>query len=211
MKLDFLPPHTLNDGAEHHYCLRCHGEPVEWRTTGGRRHCACPACGHIADRALVLDPAVRWWTDADGEYWHETAGVFVHDVRGRLLFFDRTAFPFGLTIPAGHVECGEHPGEAAARELREETGIAGTRLEYLARVPVPGDGCRRGADAHLWHVYRTADALDTGLEVHLGPEGTSAVWLTPDEALNHPVPVTYAVRRLLDTYRGAPVPSRAAG
>ncbi|MEU6093645.1 NUDIX hydrolase [Streptomyces sp. NPDC047079] len=209
MNLDFLPPHALRDGAVHHYCLRCRSASVEWRTAGTRRHAVCLACGHVGDRALVLDPAVRWWTDTEGEYWHETAGVFVRDARGRLLFFDRTAFPFGLTIPAGHVECHEHADEAAVRELREETGITGERLEHLTRTPLPGDGCRRGADAHLWHVYRTADPVDTDLAVQLGPEGTSALWLTPDEALNRPV--TYAVRRLLQQCRGALVPSRAAG
>ncbi|MEV6026967.1 NUDIX hydrolase [Streptomyces sp. NPDC052036] len=209
MKLDFLPPGALQDGAVRHYCLRCRGASVQWRTTGARRHSVCLACGHVADRALVLDPAIRWWTDAEGEYWHETAGVFVRDVRGRLLFFDRTAFPFGLTIPAGHVERDEDPDEAAVRELLEETGIAGARLEHLARTPVPGDGCRRGADAHLWHVYRTADAVDADLAVELGPEGTSALWLTPDEALHHPL--TYAVRHLLGQYRAGPAPSRAAG
>ncbi|MEU1599000.1 NUDIX hydrolase [Streptomyces sp. NPDC005708] len=210
MKLDFLPAHALSDGAVHHYCLRCRGEAVRWRTTAdGRRHCVCGACGHAADRALVLDPAVRWWTDDEGEYWHETAGVFVRDVRGRVLLFDRTAFPFGLTIPAGHVECHEHPDEAAARELSEETGIAGEPLEQLATIAVPGDGCRRGADAHLWHVYRTAEAVDADRAVELGPEGTSALWLTPDEALTRPV--THAVGRLLEVFRDALVPSGAAG
>ncbi|MFD0506398.1 NUDIX hydrolase [Streptomyces chiangmaiensis] len=193
----------------HHYCLRCRSESVQWRTAGGRRHCTCLACGHAADRALVLDPAVRWWTDAEGEYWHETAGVFVRDIRGRILLFDRTAFPFGLTIPAGHVECDERPGGAAERELREETGIADERLEHLTRIPVPGDGCRRGADAHLWHVYRTAGEVDADLAVHLGPEGSSAVWLTPAEALDRQV--TYAVRRLLEECRDALVSSCAAG
>jgi 8-oxo-dGTP pyrophosphatase MutT (NUDIX family) len=205
MKLDFVPVHALGDGAVHQYCLRCHGEPVEWRTETGRRHCVCLACGHLGDRALVLDPAVRWWTDAEGEYWHETAGVFVEDVRGRLLFFDRTAYPFGLTIPAGHVEHGESPDEAAVRELREETGITGRRLAPLERTPVPGDGCRRGADAHLWHVYRTAHATEADLAVEIGPEGGTALWLTPDEALEHPV--TYAVRRLLTVCRDALVRS----
>ncbi|MET9049207.1 NUDIX hydrolase [Streptomyces sp. NPDC002387] len=209
MKLDFVPPQALNDGAVHHYCLRCHGESVQWRTAAGRRQCACRSCGHVADRALVLDPEVRWWTDAEGEYWHETAGVFVRDVRGRVLLFDRTAFPFGLTIPAGHVECDEQPDDAAERELREETGIAGRPLEHLARIRVPGDGCRRGADAHLWHVYRTVAEVDADLVVELGPEGSSAVWLTPAEALERPV--TYAVRRLLEDCRDALVSSCAAG
>ncbi|MFF8591626.1 NUDIX hydrolase [Streptomyces sp. NPDC015220] len=199
MKLDFLPPGALTDGVLHQYCLRCHSDQVEWRTDGGRRHAVCRSCGSDAERALVLDPSVRWWTDAEGEYWHETAGVFLCDARGRLLFFDRTAFPFGLTVPAGHVEPQESPGEAAARELEEETGIVCGGLEHVARTPIPGDGCRRGADAHLWHVYRSADAVEADTAVELGPEGTTAVWLTPDEALDRPL--TYAVKHLLAHYK----------
>lgn len=200
MRLDFLPPDVTDDGATHHFCLHCHGEAVEWRTEDGRRYCLCHACGRVADRAVVVDPAINWWTADDGEYWHETAGVFVQDSRGRFLFFDRTAFPFGLTVPAGHVDRGESPEHAAARELAEETGIAAGSLEHLATTPIPGDGCRRGADAHLWHVYRLLSDKGEDVEVTLGPEGTEAVWLTPGEALSRPV--TYAVRCLLDDYAG---------
>ncbi|WP_030933735.1 NUDIX hydrolase [Streptomyces sp. NRRL S-646] len=199
MKLDFLPPDALRDGVVHHYCLHCHRDSVEWRTEGSRRRAVCRVCGNDSDRALVLDPAVRWWTDSEGEYWHETAGVFVRDARGRFLFFDRTAFPFGLTIPAGHVEPSESPDEAAVRELQEETGIVGHRLKHVARTPIPGDGCRRGADAHLWHVYQTVDAVEADVTVELGPEGTTVLWLTPDEALNRPI--TYAVKHLLTYYK----------
>ncbi|MFC9424291.1 NUDIX hydrolase [Streptomyces sp. NPDC056987] len=201
MRLDFLPPRALTDGAVHHYCLRCHEDGVKWRTEDGRRHCVCGACGAVRDRALVLDPAVNWWTDENGEYWHETAGVFARDARGRFLFFDRTAFPFGLTIPAGHVERDEEPHLAAARELEEETGLAARGLAFLGRTPVPGDGCRRGADAHVWQVYH-CEAGDGGeAAVRLGPEGVTAVWLTPEEALKRPL--TLAVRTVLGTYRQA--------
>ncbi|MHA5049694.1 NUDIX hydrolase [Streptomyces sp. SD15] len=198
MRLDFLPSGALTDGATHHYCLSCHSEAVEWRTAGGRRRCACRSCGTVGDRALVLDPAIRWWTDTGGEYWHETAGVFVRDARKRFLFFDRTAFPFGLTVPAGHVERHEAPDLAAARELQEETGITARRLELLDRTPIPGDGCRRGADAHLWHAYYCEADAEGVAELRLGPEGSSAAWLTLDEALRRPL--TFAVRHLLDTY-----------
>ncbi|WP_133917405.1 NUDIX hydrolase [Streptomyces sp. NBC_00582] len=197
MKLDFLPPQALTDGAVHHYCLRCHEDAVRWRTRDGRRHCVCGACGAVRDRALVLDPAVTWWTDEEGEYWHETAGVFVRDARGRFLFFDRTAFPFGLTIPAGHVERDEASSAAAARELAEETGLTARGLAFVGRIPVPGDGCRRGADAHVWDVYHGEVGDGGEAAVRLGPEGVAAVWLTAAEALERPL--TLAVRAVLGT------------
>jgi 8-oxo-dGTP pyrophosphatase MutT (NUDIX family) len=43
----------------------------------------------------------------------------------RLLVFDHVAFPeAGTQVPAGSVDRGETPAEAALREVREETGLA---------------------------------------------------------------------------------------
>ncbi|WP_433271499.1 NUDIX hydrolase [Actinosynnema sp. CS-041913] len=194
MRIDFLPRHALEDGAPHQFCLHCHAESVEWFTEGGRKRCACAACGRVADRALVLDPAVSWWVEPDGEYWHETAGVFLRDPEGRFLFFQRTAYPFALTVPAGHVERGEEPAAAAARELFEETGVPPPVMRPLERLPIPGDGCRRGADAHVWHPFLAE--FDGRAPLRLNSEGESARWLGAREALSHDL--THAVRTLLE-------------
>jgi 8-oxo-dGTP pyrophosphatase MutT (NUDIX family) len=39
-----------------------------------------------------------------------------------------------LALPKGHIEAGEAPEEAAVRETREETGIAGTLLTPLEEI-----------------------------------------------------------------------------
>lgn len=59
------------------------------------------------------------------------------DARGRLLLvrqFRPVVNRFTLELPAGHVEPGESPEEAARKELCEETGYEADTLELLAQL-----------------------------------------------------------------------------
>ena len=142
MKLDF---EWADDGRYHQYCVGCHAEAVSREyDDAGRTFYRCSNCGRRHERSIVIDPHVRWWMDAGGEYWHESAGVFVLDPAGRLLVFQRTVYPFALTVPSGHVDVGEHPAAAARRELKEEVGLACDVLLPLAVEDITGDSCRRG-------------------------------------------------------------------
>ncbi|MFL6126333.1 NUDIX hydrolase [Actinophytocola sp.] len=193
MKLDFPPP---ADGW-HEYCVACQAETVDRGSENGREHFDCHTCGHRDERRIIIDPAVTWWTAPDGEYWHETAGVFVRDA-GRFLFFERTMFPVAaLTVPAGHVDTGESPEPAARRELHEETGLRAPHLEHLTTEDITGDSCRRGSDAHRWYAYATD--FDPTQEVRLNEEGVNAQWLTLSEALTRDL--THPVRHLIEHYR----------
>jgi ADP-ribose pyrophosphatase YjhB (NUDIX family) len=92
--------------GEFAYCPHCSAE-LEERPEDGRM--ACGACGFI-----------HWRNPAVG------AAVVVLDELGRLLLVRRApwATRAGLwSIPAGFVDYGEEVREAAARELREETGL----------------------------------------------------------------------------------------
>lgn len=196
MKVPFVLP---DDGLRHEYCLNCGEEAVRWEARALRRSCVCHACGTRAERSLVLDPAVRWWVASDGEYWHETAGVFVRAQGSRFLLFDRTSFPFALTVPAGHVAPSEPPLQAAVRELFEETGIIARELIHLASERLVGDVCRRGSDAHVWHAYMLD--LPEIPAVDLNEEGVTALWPTLDELRDCAERQgTFAVRALVSKY-----------
>ncbi|MGR3760501.1 NUDIX hydrolase [Roseobacteraceae bacterium NS-SX3] len=64
--------------------------------------------------------------------------VVCHRIRGedRVILVQRRNAPNAgwWGFPGGHVELGETALEAAARELREETGVAARPVEYLTNV-----------------------------------------------------------------------------
>lgn len=166
------------------------------------------ARGHRNKSRLVIDPKMVWWIADDGEYWHESAGVFVRDRAGRFLFIERTVHPVGqFTVPAGHVDTGESAERAARRELREETGLRAwrwpmrtRRLRHIASEDIIGDSCRRGSDAHRWHAYLLLPDHNSP-KVRLSGEGRNPQWLTLAEARTKAL--TRPVRHMIDLYGDA--------
>jgi 8-oxo-dGTP pyrophosphatase MutT (NUDIX family) len=195
VRLDF---DWARDGRYHQYCAGCHAEAVSREyDEAGRTFYRCAGCGQRHERSIVLDPRVVWWVGADGEYWHESAGVFVLNRAGPLLLFERTIFPFALTVPSGHVDTGEEPAAAAGRELKEEVGLTAETLTAVAAEDIVGDSCRRGSDAHRWHAFACrVDAVE--VEVEVLEEGRRPVWLTVGEALQ--ADLVPPVRHMLSRY-----------
>ena len=108
------------------------------------------------------------------------------DENGRLLLArlsSITEAPGAWTLPGGGLEFGEHPEQAAIRELYEETGLRGHIVELLAvdsfqRTIRADDGQARYHAIRI--VYRTA--VEDGEVVHETTGSTDrAAWFTRDE------------------------------
>lgn len=98
------------------------------------------------------------------------ARVVVPDGRGRFLAILQGHKKRKVAFPGGHLEVGETPAEAAARELWEETSLRALRLTPLCQVQ--GDG-------RLTYVF---EAVAEGVPAS-SREGTVA-WRSVDEFLN---------------------------
>jgi 8-oxo-dGTP diphosphatase len=102
----------------------------------------------------------------------ECAGAVVRDEGGRLLLVRRGHDPGRGTwsLPGGRIETGESAAEAAAREVREETGLDVRVGALLQTVDLPGG-------------YRVHDfaATVTGGELRAGDDADDVRWCTPDD------------------------------
>jgi ADP-ribose pyrophosphatase len=79
-----------------------------------------------------------------------------------------------IELPAGHVEAGQTPEEAARRELLEETGFAAGRVTLLGRLR-PDTG--RLAN-HMWVFVALGVEAQPG---HVGEAGIEVLTATPSE------------------------------
>lgn len=194
MIIDFS---ITEDKNSHWYCIKCHVEAIERIMEAGKIKLKCRECGAIEDRSIHIDPKMVYWIDpVTKKYWHESVGIAVVNQNKELLFFERTAFPYVYSVPAGHLEAGEDPFNAANRELEEETGIKTDNLEFLFKVPLSGDSCRRGADDHVWNVYRVCvDSNNLAIRINK-QEGKNPVWLCFDKVLKMELAVP--VRKIIE-------------
>lgn len=115
------------------FCVRC-GSALEPQKRAGKMRPVCPECGWI----FFPDPKV--------------AVAVLIEKGEQILFVQRAISPRKgyWTLPAGFVDAGEDPREAARREVREETNLQVDIGQLLGILPVQEhkDG------ANLLIVYR---------------------------------------------------------
>lgn len=156
------------------YCWHCHAPGATKRGIRQVRY-ACEICGHTSGRVLIYDPNMAMSFDEQGRLVHKSCGVLITRMDGKLLLFQRSKFPYLLTLPAGHVETADRDMKARARlEMQEEIGLAPEQLWPAYQGKIVGDSCLGGADIHDWFAYVATVADDSSLA--LDEEGVGWGW-----------------------------------
>jgi len=88
---------------------------------------------------------------------HKSVGAIIKNKEGSILMIDRSFFPFGWACPAGHVDEGEMPEKALAREVKEETNLNVKKQKLLIHEFVEWNECVKGVRGHDWYVYQVLD------------------------------------------------------
>lgn len=85
-------------------------------------------------------------------------------------------------LPAGKIEAGETPTDAASRELLEETGIQAhpSQFQFVKNIYIQEDNI-----LHAFHIFHLK--LGTMPQVQLNAEHTEYQWVFPTQALNLPL------------------------
>ena len=160
-------------GNEFNYCPRC-GALVNHEMRFGKVRPVCPQCGWIH----FVDPKV--------------AAAVLIEQNGRVLLVRRVNEPFrGLwTLPAGFINGGEDPAEAAARECLEETGLS-VRVNRVLEI-ISGKEHPRGADFTI--IYQ-ANVLNG--ELKPDDDADAAEWFARD---NLPPLAFRATQKVLESF-----------
>jgi 8-oxo-dGTP diphosphatase len=149
------PAHGAASPERARFCPACGGELAH--SPGPRPHAVCTRCS----RDHWADPKVG-------------VGAVVHDDAGRLLLVRRAVEPgLGLwALPAGYVDAGDDPRDAAAREVLEETGL-------VVRVGAVVDVCP-GADGGA-SFFLAFEARVVGGALGAGDDAAEAAFFAADE------------------------------
>ena len=120
--------------------------------------------------------------------------VLVADDQGRLLYIRRNHEPamYQWAWPSGFVDAGERVEDAAAREVREETGIEVEVGELLGVWSATGDQV-------VVIAYRGSAV---GGSLMPGPEALAAAWIPLSAAGRRPAPVFPHDVEILESFLG---------
>lgn len=151
----------------------------------------CPDCGG----KLVAVAPPRYHCPACGRsvYHAPTLAASVAVVDGPVVLLGKRAAPPSegrWTLPGGHVDLGEDPLTAAARELEEETGLAADPADlslFRARTLAPVEARGRTSTKHVVSVDYVVPASATEGEPAADDDLDEVRWVHAEELADTPL------------------------
>lgn len=153
--------------------------------------------------------------DAASLPYRPCVGVMLIDARGLIFAGQRIDSPSpAWQMPQGGIDDGEKPRVAALRELREETGITGDLVDFLAKTPdwvtydLPPEllgrvwGGKYRGQRQKWFLFRfTGRDEDVRIQTE-HPEFSTWKWIAAAEMLEAIVPFKRDVyAKVIDSFR----------
>jgi 8-oxo-dGTP diphosphatase len=156
------------------FCQVC-GHSMTDRLAFGKHRRACPSCGYIH----FSDPKVA-------------AVVFIEQ-DSRVLLVRRVMNPERgkWALPAGYIDDGEDPREAAIREVREETGLD---IEITRLIDVQSGPSALGASIVIIYAARVLKGIAQPLD-----DADAVLWYAAQDPL--PDLAFESTRQMLETWR----------
>ena len=103
------------------------------------RYTHCPDCGQRLSARPIGDEGLVPWCESCSRPWFDTFSTCiitaVMNEKGEVLLQRETRRPDREVLVAGYIKPGESAEDAARREIREETGLTATTLQYMGSWP----------------------------------------------------------------------------
>lgn len=143
---------------------------------------------------MELNPPTSPGSPAAAQVPVATVGALIFNEAGQVLMIQTQKWSNLWGIPGGKIKFGETSTEALRRELKEETNLDVTDLQFvLVQDCIHSTEFYR--DAHFILLNYTCHCLPDGV-VKLNEEAQQYQWVTPEQALT--LPLNQPTRRLLE-------------
>lgn len=121
-------------------------------------------------------PEPKLSKSSDGVPMHFSVGALI-ERNGKYLLIERAKPPLGFAVVAGHVDEGESPEAALAREVKEESGLDLESSSLILEGELD-DTCRHNITVHYWYLYKCT----TKGEITANEKETLSIgWYTKEE------------------------------